>query len=106
MPAMKPLLAALGAAIVLFVLWDAFEAIVLPRRVTRRFRLTRLFYRSTWAPCSAIARRLPEGKARQALLSAFGPLSLILLLALWALGLTFGFSLLHRAARTAGPGST
>ena len=100
-----PLLAALGTIIVLFVLWDAFEAIVLPRRVTRRFRLTRIFYRATWIPWSGVAGRLPEGRIRTALLSAFGPLSLIVLLAFWALGLTFGFSLLHRAAGTAGPGS-
>jgi hypothetical protein len=34
---------AAGVAIFLIVLWDAFEAIILPRRVTRKFRLARLF---------------------------------------------------------------
>jgi hypothetical protein len=34
---------AAGLAIFLIVLWEAFEAILLPRRVTRKFRLTRLF---------------------------------------------------------------
>jgi len=38
-----------GVAIFFIVLWDAFEAIILPRRVTRKFRLARLFYRSTWS---------------------------------------------------------
>ncbi len=38
-----------GVALFLIVVWDAFEAIILPRRVTRKFRLTRLFFRSTWA---------------------------------------------------------
>ena len=38
----------LGAGLVLWVLWEGFETIVLPRRVTRRFQLTRLFYRRTW----------------------------------------------------------
>ncbi len=33
----------LGAALMLLVLWDAFETIILPRRVTRRLRLARLF---------------------------------------------------------------
>ena len=84
-----------GVAILVLVLWDAFEAIVLPRRVTRRFRLTRLFYRATWTPWAAVARRLRPGKVRESLLSAFGPLSLLLLLAVWAVGLTIGFALLQ-----------
>ena len=36
-----------GLAGVVIVIWDAFEAIILPRRVTRKFRLTRLFYRKS-----------------------------------------------------------
>jgi|GEM_PF-2137391 hypothetical protein len=35
---------AAGLAIFLIVLWEAFEAILLPRRATRKFRLTRLFF--------------------------------------------------------------
>jgi hypothetical protein len=31
-------------------LFDAFETIVVPRRVSRRFRLARLFYWLTWKP--------------------------------------------------------
>jgi len=31
-----------GVAIFLIVLWDAFEAIILPRRVTRKFRFAPL----------------------------------------------------------------
>ncbi len=84
-----------GGAIVFLVLWDAFESIVLPRRVTRRFRLTRLFYRSTWKPWSSIALRFPPGKKREGFLSAYGPLSLLLLLVVWAVGLTLGFALLQ-----------
>src|SRR5207253_3499297 len=44
-----------GVLLILMVLWETFETIVLPRRVTRQFRLTRLFYRSTWRPWTAIA---------------------------------------------------
>jgi hypothetical protein len=101
---LSALLAIAGLAIILFILWDAFETTVLPRRVTRSFRLTRFFYRSTWIPSSAIARRLPPGRIRNGLLSAFGPLSLILLFAFWAFGLIVGFAFLHAAAGT--PGST
>jgi hypothetical protein len=92
-----------GTLTVLLILWEAFESIILPRRVTRRFRVTRLFYRTAWGPVSAVARRLPPGKARQALLGSFGPLSLIVLLVCWATALVFGFGLLQYAARSTGP---
>ena len=38
-----------GVAILIIVVWDAFEVIILPRRVTRRFRLSRLFYKNLWS---------------------------------------------------------
>src|SRR3989442_15932532 len=83
---MEILAGVFGAAIIFIVLWDAFETIVLPRRVPRRVRLTRLFYRSTWRPWSALARFLPPGKRRETYLSFFSPLSLLLLLCVWAGG--------------------
>ena len=36
--------------IIAVVLLDAFETVVLPRRVTRHFKLTAWFYRRTWIP--------------------------------------------------------
>lgn len=83
-----------GGILVLATLWDAFETIVLPRRVTRRFRWTRMVFRLTWVPWAFIARRIPQ-RQRQGMLGVFGPLSLILLLSSWAMGLLFGFALLH-----------
>lgn len=87
--------AILGGALVFIVLWDAFETVVLPRRVMRRVRLTRMFYRATWLPWSAAARLLPAGQRRETYLSFYGPLSLLLLLGVWAAGLVVGFALLH-----------
>jgi hypothetical protein len=87
----------IGVALIIVVLWDVFETIVLPRRVTRRFRLTRAFYNSVWIPWSAIAVRLRKSKRRETFLGFFGPLSLLALLVLWAVTLVFGFALLHFA---------
>ena len=98
---MEILAAVFGAAIIFIVLWDAFETIVLPRRVPRRVRLTRLFYRYTWRPWSAAARLLPPGKRRETYLSFFGPLSLLLLLSVWAAGLIVGFAIMHWALGSA-----
>jgi hypothetical protein len=95
------ILAALGSiAMILVVLWDAFEVIILPRRVTRKFRLTRLFYRSTWKPWATVARRMSKGTRRELLLSFYGPVSLLFLLSLWAAGLILGFACLHRSLET------
>ena len=87
-----------GLAIILAILLDAFETVVLPRRVTRHFRLTALFYRNTWRPWARLARHIQSNARREAALGYFGPFSLILLLGLWAVGLIFGFALLQYGA--------
>ncbi len=92
---MKNFLLLVGCTLVAVVLWEAFETIVLPRRVMRRLRLTRLFYMYTWSPFSAIARRISKSKQREKFLSFYGPLSLLMLLMVWALGLILGFALVH-----------
>jgi hypothetical protein len=86
---------AAAAALIGVVLVDAFEALVLPRRVRHAYRLARLFYRTGWGLWGALARLLPAGRRRQGFLSVFGPLSLFALLAVWAAGLIVGFALLH-----------
>jgi hypothetical protein len=89
--------AAAAVALIVVVLVDAFEAIILPRRVRHSYRIARLFYRSTWAVWRALARLLPKNRWRAGFLSVFGPLSLLALLAVWAAGLIVGFGLLHLA---------
>jgi hypothetical protein len=83
-----------GLLLIVAVLWDAFETIVLPRRVTHRLRLTRLFYRLTWRPWSAVGRRVRDGAGREVFLSFYGSLSLILLIITWSVALIAGFALL------------
>ena len=85
----------LGIVIIWVVLLDAFETVVLPRRVTRHFKLTAWFYRRTWIPWRGIARRIRTTSRQQNFLGYFGPLSLILLLGFWASGLIFGFALVQ-----------
>jgi Ion channel len=87
-----------GVAIIIAILLDAFETVLLPRRVTRHFRLTAWFYRNTWRPWARLAGHIQSAGRREAVLGYFGPLSLILLLGLWAVGLIFGFALLQYGA--------
>jgi ion channel len=84
-----------GVAVFLIVVWDAFEAIILPRRVTRRFRITRLFYQTTWQTWKFVVNLVSDRKAREALLGFYGPMSLILLIVVWAVGLVLGFGLMQ-----------
>jgi hypothetical protein len=85
----------LGLAIIWVVLLDAFETVVLPRRVRRHFKLTAWFYRQTWIPWRNLARHIKTASRQQNFLGYFGPLSLILLLGFWAAGLIFGFGLVQ-----------
>jgi hypothetical protein len=97
---MRPLAAVLSCALVLIVLWDAFETIILPRRVTRRIRLTAGFYRTTWRPWAAVARRIGRARRREAVLAYYGPLSTLLLLTVWAACMILAFAGLHWALGT------
>ena len=92
---MRALAGVVGAGIVLVILWDAFEALVLPRRVTRRLRPTRLFYTSTWRLWKLAALGMRQGGRRETYLSFYAPLSLLVLLNLWAFTLVAGFALLQ-----------
>jgi ion channel len=89
---------AVGVAIFAVVLWDAFESIILPRRVTRRFRLARVFYKFTWNSWKIATRLIPARKTRETMLSFFGPLSLLVLVAVWAVGLVLAFGLMQYGA--------
>lgn len=85
----------IGTIVVLLILWDAFETVVLPRRVTRRLRITWIYYRAVRSTWSAIARRIGNARRRESYLGLFGPLSLIMLLVTWAAGIVIGFALIY-----------
>jgi hypothetical protein len=87
-----------GIVVILAVLLDAFETVVLPRRIRRQFRITVWFYHNTWRPWRKITSLIKSPGRRENFLAYFGPLSLIFLLAIWAGGLIFGFALLQYGA--------
>ncbi len=97
---MTPLLGIFGVLLITGILWDVFETIVLPRRVTRRVRVARLFYRGTWQPWRALATLIHKKKRRDTFLGIYGPISLLALLTVWAFSVIVGFALLHWAAKS------
>ncbi|MBV9848324.1 MAG: two pore domain potassium channel family protein [Armatimonadetes bacterium] len=88
------LAAAIGLFVIILTLWEGFETVVLPRSVTRPLRVSRQFYKITWPAWKAVGMRLPAGSGRQQFLGVYGPISLPLLLGLWAILLIVGFALL------------
>src|SRR5271168_1661047 len=97
----SPGIFALGVAVFLIVIWDAFEAIILPRRVTRKFRFTRLFYRFTWRVWTLLISVVKTPKRRETMLGFYGPSSLLVLVGVWAVGLVFSFGLMQYGAGSA-----
>jgi hypothetical protein len=98
---MKLFIAVAGIFLLLITLWETFESIILPRRVTRPLRLVRIYYRVTWTMWAAANRLFRSKKLREAHLSYYGPLSLLGLFATWAILLILAFSMLHWAAGSA-----
>ncbi len=92
---MRILASILGIAILLVVLLDAFEAMVLPRRATRKYRPARYYYRVFWYVWVHVADRFKRRGLRQHFLSIFGPLSLLGLFSLWVMSLILSFGLFH-----------
>jgi lysophospholipase L1-like esterase len=84
-----------GIGLIVLILLDAFETVVLPRRVQRHFRFTAWFYRRTWRPWRAMSRLITSPNRRESFLGYFGPLSLLVLLAMWAFGLIVGFAMVQ-----------
>ncbi|HVU48237.1 MAG TPA: potassium channel family protein [Terracidiphilus sp.] len=88
-------LALIAGVVCLFaVLLDAFQTIILPRRATGRFRITRIFYGLTWRPWVLFARIFRHPRKRETAFSFYGPLSLILLFIVWAAVMVLGFALI------------
>ncbi len=88
----------LSAFLLATVLWDAFETIILPRTVNRRLQVARLYFGFTWKQWSRAAAMFRTERRRERFLAIFGPLSLLGLAGVWALGLLIGFAGLHWAA--------
>jgi hypothetical protein len=89
-----------GAALIVLILIEGFETVVQPRRVTRKYRISRLYYVTLWATWRwAAAKFFIKSKRRAGFLGVFGPLSLLGIFATWVAGLIAGFALLQWGAR-------
>ncbi|HKE08687.1 MAG TPA: potassium channel family protein [Candidatus Acidoferrum sp.] len=90
-----------GLVIFWIVLWDAFEAIILPRRVTRKIRLARFYYKFTWISWRFYASLIHSKKRRESFLGYYGPISLLILIGVWAVGLILSFAMMQYGSGSA-----
>lgn len=81
-----------GLVLIFIILMDAFETVVLPRRIKHSFRIASWFYKKSWRFWTRVGRHIKSANRREGFLAYFGPLSLLVLLGIWALGLIFGFA--------------
>jgi hypothetical protein len=86
---------AFGLSIWAGVLWDGFATIVLPRTVAPMRRLSGRFTRWSWRLWAALARRIRQPRLRLTFLAVYGPLSVMLLLGLWAGLMILAFALIY-----------
>jgi hypothetical protein len=93
-------IAIVSVVLIILLLQDSFETMLLSRRITRKFRFASLFIRNYWRLWAALAGRTRSVKRRNTLLSLFGPLSILVLMCVWAVGLIVSFALLHWALDT------
>jgi len=96
-PRMNLLVAAGALLLIVWLLWDAFETILLTRRVPARLRISRFVLSWLWAVWSAVARTITERGRRETFLSFYALLSILGLLIIWAIGLIVAFGALHWA---------
>jgi hypothetical protein len=90
----------LGFLLLAIVLWDAYETILLPRRLPGDIRLSRLVLRTLWKTWRALGRRIRVHGKRELFLSFYAQLGLIVLFSVWAAGLILAFGVLHWAIGT------
>ncbi len=98
---MRAFVFVVGLLLIFITLLDAFETILLPRRINRRFRYSRFYYRGAWSLWRRLAVTMCKDKWRETMLSVFGPLSMLGLFCSWVISLIVGFAMLYWPATSA-----
>jgi hypothetical protein len=97
-----------GLVLLATALADAIKTVVVARHAHNLPLVTRLFYQASWTPHAAVARLIRSERRRENYLGLYGPISLLLLLSLWACTVIVAFAMLQWAAglRVDGAGSS
>jgi hypothetical protein len=88
-----------GVVLLLIVFYDLFQTVVLPRPAVRKFQLARYLVRPLWIVWRWVSLRSSRVDRSETRLAAFGPVSLIVLVLIWAFGLILGYGLILYGVR-------
>ena len=99
---------AVGFLVWCAVLWDGFASVILPRTVDPTRRLSGRFIRRSWRLWASAGRRILQPDLQLTFLAVYGPLSVMLLLALWGGLMIVAFAMMYhgmgpRFQASAGP---
>src|SRR4029079_10402099 len=72
-----------GAALLVFTLADAVSTLVTTRNRTGAYWPTNFFYHHSWSLWRQLGKRARNDDRRENLLTGYGPVSLLLILAMW-----------------------
>jgi hypothetical protein len=86
-----------GLFLWIFILWDGFATVVLPRTVAPMRRLSGRFNRWSWRLWAAVGRRLEPPELCLSFMAVYGPISVMVLLILWAGMIIVAFALIFHA---------
>ncbi len=87
---------AFGLLVWLAVIWDGFATIVLPRTVAPMRRFSGRFNRWSWRLWASLGRRVERRDLQLSFLAVYGPISVILLLIIWAGLMIVAFALIYQ----------
>jgi hypothetical protein len=93
---------AAGLIVVAFTLRDVFQVVILPRAAGSTLRMSRYVTRFGWNIWPRIAYRLfaSDERKREDFLATYAPFNLVLVLAVWVLGLIVGWGVFFYGIRT------
>src|SRR6266567_1086295 len=97
MESMRTIELLLGSIIVVSTLVDIFQSVVVPRPTRRSLRLAPFLLDGMWPLWKWIAFHFPSARLRAACLGIYAPLTVVVLLLVWAIALIFGYGLLFLA---------
>jgi hypothetical protein len=84
-----------GFALLAIVLVDAFQTVIVARHAQKIPGLTRIFYQLSWALFAVHAKKIRSKRRHERYLGFYGPLSLLMLLSLWALSFIIAFAIIQ-----------
>lgn len=98
--ALNALCALTGVLLVFLALRDVFQVVLVPRAISRRWRISAGLTWFLWTIWPRLSWRIRDESAREDFLSTFAPFTMVALLAAWAFTISVGYGLIFVTMRS------